>query len=191
MRGIAHYLIYLPQITKNEIHLDDGTILYLDASFNPVENRIPKAKVLAIPEHFDTPVQVGDYLYFHHNVVRNEKFYVDKTTYAVPADPADPLCYAYERDGKVEMLYDYMFLTPGEENVDSERSGIALNLKKDSVREGTIRYANREQLDKLHAEIGDRVNFRRFRNAKYDIHGEQLFRVKVKDINWIYNAEEA
>ena len=57
--SFEYFIVYLPQITKDYIELEGGIKLWLDTTFNPAEHRIPKAKVVATPKYYDTPVEVG------------------------------------------------------------------------------------------------------------------------------------
>lgn len=190
------FIIYLPQTTEDTITFSDGTVLYLDTSYNPKENRVFKGEVVATPSRFDLPVQKGDYLYFHHNIInKNSQFKIDDNHYLVPADPRDPLCYAYERDGKIDMLFDYTFILPIIDEEDKQYKGIILpgqiiSKKKGEITDGYLKYANRHSLSRLDAKIGDKVNWRKLRNAKFKVNGEELFRVRDSDINFIYNEQE-
>jgi len=188
--ALNHFIIHLPQTHDNTIKAGEVT-LYLDSSYNPHEHRIPKGKVVATPAKVDTPVEVGDYIYFHHNVIRMKGGSIGNDMYLVDARPDSPLCYAYEGDNKpFTALYDYIFVEPEEQEEKEERSGLAVIKKKErlGIRYGVIRHASTKAIDSLGDVVGKRINFRRFRNAAYKVHGEKLFRMKAKDVNIVYNA---
>jgi len=187
--SFEYFIIYLPQITKDYIELEGGIKLWLDTTFNPAEHRIPKARVVATPKYYDTPVEIGDYIYFHHNIVKNEKFKLDDHHFAVPANPNDPLAYAYEKDGEINMLYDYMFVAP-EEKDDSEHGNLLIKKKRgvgDTIQVGRVRHANATSLAKFGGNVASKIHFRKGRNAKFNVNGELLFRVKGVDVNFVYN----
>ena len=187
--AINHFIIHLPKTHKNTIQAGDVT-LYLDASFNPHEHRIPKGKVVATPDKVDTPVKVGDYIYFHHNIIKMKGGHIGNDMYIVDARPDSALCYAYEGDNTpFTPLYDYIFVEP-EELPDREvKGGVTIINKKEDlgVRFGVIKHASKKALDDLGGDVLDkRINFRRFRNMRFDVNGKELFRMKAKDVNIVY-----
>ena len=68
MRAIYDFFVKLPKAFNDEVELGD-TKIYIDPKWNEFENRKMEAEVLAVPEKYDTGVQVGDTLYFHHHVL--------------------------------------------------------------------------------------------------------------------------
>jgi len=188
--GINDYIIYLPSPTKDKVRFDSGGELYIDASYKPIEHRHPKAKVIAIPspEKRQTPVKVGDLLYYHHNIVKNKMHIMGGGYYRVPADPNDPLAFAYERDGKVNMLPPFVFVEPIYTN-EGKQNGIYYKTGEKGTRKGILRYASEETLQTVGLKIGDVINFRRFRNYYFDVKGEWLFKMNAKDINFVYGEK--
>lgn len=189
--SLNHFVIHLPQTHKNTIKAGDVT-LYLDSSFNPNEHRIPKGKVVALPSQVDTDVQVGDYIYFHHNVIKIKGGKIDSDKYVVDARDDSPLCYAYENDSKpFTPLYDFIFVEPENHKDEEVKSNLTFinNNKGKAIRFGVVRYASKKALGVLGDDIiGRRVNFRRFRNMAFDVNGETLFRMKAKDVNIVYHG---
>lgn len=195
-QAINAFIIHLPKTHKNTIMCGDIE-LYLDSRFNPVEHRIPKGKVVAVPRKTNTGVKVGDYIYFHHHVINQNLCKVGGDYYAVFDKELDPMCYA--RQSEIESftpIYDYMFLEPLPPSTKEERAGLTI-LKKDKdregdVREGIVKYASDKAIEHFKTYnvdiVGRKVNFRRFRNYKVDINGEKLYRMKARDINFVYDV---
>ena len=187
--ALNHFIIHLPQTHKNTIQAGDVT-LYLDASFNPNEHRIPKGKVIALPAKVDTPVKIGDYIYFHHNIIKMKGVNLGEDRYMVDARPDSALCYAYEGDNTpFTPLYDYIFVEPEEHSDKEDKGGLTIINKKEdlAIRYGVIKHASKEVLDSLGGDVIDkRINFRRFRNMRFNVNGKELFRMKGKDVNIVY-----
>jgi co-chaperonin GroES (HSP10) len=169
--------------------------LFLDPKFNPVKHRIPKGKVLAAPTTTTTPITKGDYVYFHHNIIHNQKTVMGGDYYAVFDRPSDPTVYAYENETTpFTPVYDYMFIEPMQAE-EKEVAGLKITgqHKEKDIREGIIKYASVQSHEMFKTKygiddvIGKRVNFRRYRNYVVDVNGDDLFRMKAKDINFFYD----
>lgn len=184
--SLDKYIIKLPQTHKDTIKVG-GKTLYLDASWNPIKNRIPFAEVVSIPSKIETPVKVGDVVYFHHNIVQNKMFKIDDEHYYIPAKISPPMVYAIKRDNTITPINGYMFIEPIEVE-EIEKGGIYVVLNNEWPSKGYIRYAAKESLDALGCSIGDKINFRKFRNYIIEINNEGLIRLRDKDVNFIYNG---
>jgi len=72
MRSYDSFVVHLPKRVNDTISLSNGLELYVDTRFNEFEYRVNEGEVISVPFKYDTPVQVGDTLYFHHLLVMND-----------------------------------------------------------------------------------------------------------------------
>lgn len=190
--ALNHFIIHLPQTHANTIKVGDKT-LYLDSSYNPDDYRILFAEVVATPAKVSTPVKVGDYIYFHPNVIKNKSMKVGDDLYLVDAREGQALCYAYKSENTFRSLYDYIWVAPEQQVEKEEKGGLVFINKKEplGVRFGMVRFASDDARKHLGQNIeGKRINFRRFRNMSFDIDGEKLFRMRSCDVNIVYGDNE-
>jgi len=69
MKTFDLFVVELKKTIKDTIKTDSGLELYIDNRFNEFENRVTEGPVVAVPFKYQTGVEVGDTLYFHHLVV--------------------------------------------------------------------------------------------------------------------------
>jgi len=72
MKTLDLFIVHIPKRLKDTFTLSDGTEIYVDTKFNEFDHRVTSGEVVAAPTKYDTGVQKGDTLYFHHLVVINE-----------------------------------------------------------------------------------------------------------------------
>ena len=72
MRTFDLFVVELKKLVNDTITTDSGLELYIDNRFNEFKNRTTEGPVVATPFKYDTGVEVGDTLYFHHLVVIND-----------------------------------------------------------------------------------------------------------------------
>ena len=70
MKMLYYFVVDLPSKFHDEIDFNGGK-LYMDTKFDEFEHRVTQGEVVSIPHKFDTDVQPGDTLFFHHLVVIN------------------------------------------------------------------------------------------------------------------------
>lgn len=145
MRSLRHFLVRVPNVTKNTITVN-GEQLYLDTKFDEFNHRTMDGEVVATPAKYETEVDVGDTMYFHHHVVlggnhlalsdesnqleetkkRGQFIDPDDDIYVVyydgNRDPISVQAYAFKskRTGEIRLLSDWVFLVPEEENDTEE-----------------------------------------------------------------------
>jgi len=74
--------------------------------------------------------------------------------------------------------------------IDSEHGNLLIKKKRgvgDTIQVGRVRHANATSLAKFKGNVSDKIHFRKGRNAKFNVNGELLFRVKGVDVNFVYN----
>jgi hypothetical protein len=72
MKTFDLFIVKLDKQLEDTMTTPGGLELFIDTKFNEFENRIQEGPVVAAPFKYDTGVEVGDTLYFHHLVVLNE-----------------------------------------------------------------------------------------------------------------------
>jgi len=92
MKTFNLFVVKLEKRLKDTITSDSGLELYIDSKFNDFDNRTTEGPVVCVPFKFDTGVEVGDTLYFHHLVVlggdnNGQIFTEEDNTYIVTYDP--------------------------------------------------------------------------------------------------------
>ncbi len=117
MESLNSFIIYLEKRYEDEIETKGGLKLYVDTRFEPFKNRINEGKVVAVPAKYETGVEVGDTLYFHHLVVLadGQPLPVDDNHYVVRYHPdhavsSQAIAYKSKRTGKVKPLSTWSIL---------------------------------------------------------------------------------
>lgn len=151
IKPIGHIIVQVenPYNEKYEVKGHDGTELVRDHRFNDFDNVNKSGVVVATPDGCDIPI--GATLYFHHVICEwreknaSELYCIDKEEglYRVPYKPIgypDPLytkAYAWEKDGVIESINDWIFLEQEKEELKTTKSGLVLVEKIDDVVYGT------------------------------------------------------
>jgi co-chaperonin GroES (HSP10) len=206
MKPIRYFVVKVPKTVKDTIKVGDQE-MYLDTRFNEFENRAMEGEVVGTPLKFNTGVEEGDTLYFHHHVIlggahltmkekglnenkeRGQYLGGYKDLYYVMYDGGDDpfFCQAYahksKRTGDVRLLGEWIFLTPAEQEPELKSSIIELmpQKKPEFNQFGYVRYGSKK-LEELGLHEGDKVFF--MKNADYvmEINGEKLYRVYLQHI---------
>jgi len=132
-------------------------------------------KVLALPELFETEVQVGDEVVVWHNVFRkvyndqgipveSNHYIKDKMFYVTP-----DLVYMVIRDGKKIAIHDNVFVEPVKTLDKWEGEKLQQHV-------GIVRYAN-DYLKKQGINEGDKIAFRKNCEYEFEIDGEKLYKM--------------
>ena len=190
MKAIYNFFIKLPKAFNDEVQVGDTTI-YIDPKYREFENRKMEAEVVAVPEKYDTGVQVGDTLYFHHHVLiagDGKRQRVEDDIYFVRFNPWNSQAtqaYAYKskETGEVQLLSEWIFLTPEEqEDEQVTDNGIITDLKKPSYNEfGYVLYDS-PAVQELGLKKGDKVMI--MKNADYEmvVDGQRVYRTHIDQI---------
>lgn len=190
MRSLYDFFVKMPKAFNDEVKVGD-TSIYIDPKWNEFDNRKQSAEVVAVPEKYDTPVKVGDTIYFHHHVVisNNGKGQrVDGDIYAVRFDPNNghgTQAYAYkcQETGDIELLSDWVFLIPEEQEAEETTdSGIIVALKEPEYNQyGYVLYDS-PAVQQLGLKAGDKVMIMKNADYKMEIDGQEVYRVHIDHI---------
>ena len=141
-----------------------------------------KAKVIATPLLFSSPISVGDEIVVHHNVFRrwldvkgierNSRSYFDEDRYLVSIDQV----FLYKSKNKLIAMPGYSFVKPLESIKD-------FSFDKEQPLMGIVKYSdgtfNKQEL----------VGFRPSSEYEFIIDGERLYRVMNKFITIKYEYQ--
>ena len=185
MRTFNLFVVKLDKRIKDTITTDSGMELYIDNRFNEFENRITEGVVVAAPFKYDTGVEEGDTLYFHHLVVMGGEEagqYLNGTenTYIVKYDPEfavgnQAIAYKSQKDDKIRCLAGWCLLEAVEEE-DELSSGLieVVSLKEKLPTTGRVMYIC-EEAEYLGIEAGDVVGFKENRDYRIKIDGKEYY----------------
>lgn len=190
MRSLYDFFVKMPKAFNDEVKVGD-TSIYIDPKWNEFDNRKQSAEVVAVPEKYDTPVKVGDTIYFHHHVVisgNGNGQRVDGDIYAVRFDPNNghgTQAYAYkcQETGDIELLSDWVFLIPEEQEAEETTdSGIIVALKEPEYNQyGYVLYDS-PAVQQLGLKAGDKVMIMKNADYKMEIDGQEVYRVHIDHI---------
>ena len=190
MKAIYDFFVKLPKAFNDEVQLGDTTI-YIDPKWNEFDNRKMEAEVVAVPEKYDTGVQVGDTLYFHHHVLiagNGARQRVDGDIYFVRYNPNNSQAtqaYAYKskESGDVHLLSEWILLLP-EEQPEEEvtANGIITELKKPEYNQfGYVLYDS-PVVQELGLKAGDKVMIMKHADYKMKVDGQEVYRTHIDHI---------
>lgn len=184
-------IVYI-EADKDKYSVSDGGILK-DISYNPLAkgNVVQDGVVLSVCEkaknsYYYTPLEIniepGDHVYTHHFLTDKafERNFNRKTYYEIKYEDV----YCKVVDNEIQMLNDWNFVTPIEQNLSRTDSGIYLELEaKNEVCVGLMQHPNKD----MGVYPGDRVLFKRGREYEIDVEGNTYYRINNRDI--LYNLE--
>jgi len=187
MRPLYHFIVHVPERVKETKKIGDVEI-YIDTKFNEFQHRVMEGTVVGVPQKYNTGVEEGDTLYFHHHVVITPQVVDQKHhLYQVLYDPNGGFAsqaYAVKKKdtGEVLALGDWVFLEPIEPEAKL-KSDILEIVSYDTPRneKGKIKYAS----DKIKEEglaVGDVVFFQKDADYEMEIENEKLWRMLVQHL---------
>lgn len=171
-------LIELESETENKHVLSDGTELWLDTEIDRMWHAKQNGIVKHIPPHPDKRVkdnltlQKGDKVFIHHLVIDKTIELEGEKYYQCDIDQI----YAYERDGEITMLMDFIFVEPIQTKEEVSESGIVTNIKQEeTIDRGIVKYINQFTED---FKVGDKILFQKNSNYKMKINDEYFYRMR-------------
>ena len=117
MKTLDIFVVELEKQFNDTIKTDSGLELYVDNRFNEFEHRVTEGPVVCSPLKYNTGVEEGDTLYFHHLVVINEGQVLtgNDNHYLVRYDPNhtinnQAIAYKSKKTGEVKPLMGWALL---------------------------------------------------------------------------------
>ena len=135
MKTFNLFVVELDKKLHDTITTKGGLELYVDNRFNEFENRVTEGPVVAIPFKYDTGVEEGDTLYFHHLVVLNDGQTLtgEDNNYIVRYDPQhtinnQAIAYKSKKTGEIKPLAGWSLLKPVEEEKEVKSNIIDIKI---------------------------------------------------------------
>jgi co-chaperonin GroES (HSP10) len=192
MRTFDLFVVELETTIKDTMTTSSGLELYIDNRFNEFENRITEGPVVAAPFKYDTGVEIGDTLYFHHLVVVNDgqPLTGEDNHYLVRFDPEhtinnQAIAYKSARSGEIHPLAGWSLLESVEEEEEKQSSTIeVVRLKKSPVTKGVVAF-KAPWVEELGLKVGDVVGFKENRDYRIKIDGKEYYRTRAEDLMYV------
>ena len=192
MKTFDLFVVKIDRLINDTIKTEGGLELYIDNRFNEFQNRTTEAPVVAVPFKYDTGVEVGDTLYFHHLVVVNDgqPLTGEDNHYLVRFDPNhtinnQAIAYKSAKTGRVHPLAGWSLLEGVEEREEKQSDIIdVVKLKDSPVTKGKVSFTP-PWVEALGLEVGDVVGFRKNMDYRITIEGTEYYRVRSEDLMYV------
>jgi len=192
MKTFDLFVVKIDRLINDTIKTEGGLELYIDNRFNEFQNRTTEAPVVAVPFKYDTGVEVGDTLYFHHLVVVNDgqPLTGEDNHYLVRFDPNNTvnnqaIAYKSAKTGRVHPLAGWSLLERVEERKEKQSDIIdVVELKDVPVTKGKVSFTP-PWVEELGLEVGDVVGFRKNMDYRITIEGTEYYRVRSEDLMYV------
>lgn len=192
MKTFDLFVVELKKLVNDTITTNSGLELYVDNRFNEFQNRVTEGPVVAVPFKYDTGVEVGDTLYFHHLVVINggQPLTGEDDHYLIRYDPErtvnnQAIAYKSAKTGEVHPLAGWALLEGVEEHEEKESSIIeVVKLKEKPVTKGMVAF-QAPWVDELGLKIGDVVGFAKKMDYRIKIDGKEYYRTATDQLMYV------
>lgn len=189
MKTFDLFVVEINKRINDTMKTESGLELYIDNRFNEFQNRTTEAPVVAVPFKYDTGVEVGDTLYFHHLVVINDgqPLTGEDNHYLVRFDPDNTvnnqaIAYKSAKTGDVHPLAGWSLLERVEEREEKQSDIIdVVKLKDSPVTKGKVSFTP-PWVEELGLEVGDVVGFRKNMDYRITIEEKEYYRVRAEDL---------
>lgn len=186
MKPLDVFIVHIPKRMKDTVKVGDVEI-YIDSRFDEFEHRVNEGTVVAPPYKYDTGVEEGDVLYFHHHVVVNDgqPMTGEEDTYIVRYDDKHTVnsqAIAYKnKEGVVTALSGWVVLEPVDPEAVTSEQILTVGLEEKKYLRGTIAHPF-VGIEGSGLKVGDVVGFPPNRDYNFEIDGETYFRVRHEDL---------
>ena len=195
MKTFDLFVVEIHKRTNDTIKTNSGLELYLDTRFDDFKHRTTEAPVVAVPFKYDTGVQQGDTLYFHHLVVMNEGQVLtgEDNHFLVRYDPEhainnQAIAFKSKETGEVTPLKGWSLLEYVEEESDVKSDVIeVVELEEKLPKMGKVAFHS-DELDEYGLKVGDVVGFKENRDYRITIDEKEYYRTRLEDL--LYVCEE-
>jgi hypothetical protein len=188
MRPFDLFVVELEKTTNDTIKTESGLELYVDTKFNEFEHRVTEGPVVAAPFKYETGVEPGDTLYFHHLVVMNDGQVLTgfDNHYLVRYNPEHAVnnqAIAYKnKDGEISLLGGWTLLKPVDEPEDVAEAVIEIiQLEESDKLKGELAFESKHT-EELGIKKGDIVGFKKNMDYRITIDDQEYYRVRAEDL---------
>lgn len=213
MKTQNDFLVKVQSRRKESVTYGGLTLITPDASFKQDEYGLMNnfGEVLSVPYNYEEGiVEVGDTIWFHHNVVINQdnamsigdvtketaRFRVDddEQIYHVQYEPfgRDNLAYIVrKKDGTYHTIGDVFFCEPNKDRETAQQVGSLLLLQNQNQNiECNIVYSN-DVVEGMGAGVGSRICVAKDSDYEFEVDGVKLWRMFSSDIEYIINEDNS
>lgn len=200
MKTLSIFVVELDKLINDTIDVG-GKELFIDTRFEGGEfaNRVNEGKVVCAPLKFDTGVEEGDTLYFHHHVViqGGQKLfgddYTDKNYICMynEESPAQSQAIACKKKdtGEVVVCKGWIILEPYKDKKPSnlflpERLIQEVTLEEEKVHKGRLAFES-EASKELGINLGEIVGFRAGLAYPFKIEGKEYIRLPHTLVDYV------
>ena len=192
MKTFDLFVVEIKKRIHDTLNTESGLELYIDNRFDEVKNRTTEAPVIAVPFKYDTGVEVGDTLYFHHLVVINDgqPLTGEDNHYLVRFDPDHTgnnpaIAYKSAKTGDIHPLAGWSLLERVEEREEKQSDIIdVVKLKDSPVTKGKVSFTP-PWVEELGLEVGDVVGFGKNMDYRITIEDKEYYRVRAEDLMYV------
>ena len=189
MKTFDLFVVDLEKTVKDTITTESGLELYIASRFNEFENRVTEGPVVAVPFKYETGVEPGDTLYFHHLVVINEgqPLTGNDNHYLVRYDQNhavnnQAIAFKSSSTGTIHPLGSWSLLEPVEEEEVQESEIIeVVKLSKKPTTRGRVAFTS-SGIEEVGLKVGDVVGFKKNMDYRIKIDGKEYYRTRVEDL---------
>jgi len=187
------FVVELEKQFHDTMTSDGGLELYVDTRFNEFQHRVTEGPVTATPFKYNHGVEVGDTLYFHHLVVLNEgqQLLGVPNWYTVRFDPNhtinnQAIGFKSKETGEIKPLAGWTLLKPIEQEAEVMSDIIEVVNTKDETlpTKGEVAFTA-PWIEDLGLEVGDIVGFKKNRDYRITIDGEEYYRTRAEDLMYV------
>ncbi len=193
MKALYHFVIRLEKTHHDTIELDNGTELYVDPKWQEFERRMTYGEVVSVPAKYETDVEPGDTLFFHHHVIMSDALHIDyngEDRYIVGYDPVNTLAchaiaYRKKDSGELRMLADWVFLQPLEEEKKDDSAIEIVKLEKEPTVKAKV-FCCPENMITQGVEPGDVVGFLPGRDYRIKLDNDEVvYRMRSEEMMYV------
>lgn len=192
MKSLNSFVVSVKKRYEDEIETEGGLKLYIDTKYEPFKHRVNEGEVVATPAKFETGVEVGDTLYFHHLVVLadGQPLPVADDNYVVRYDPdlainSQAIAYKSKATGDVIPLSTWSVLRHVEQEPEVNSSVIeVVKLKEPTVKKAEVALEN-DKTEEIGVKKGDIVGIMKNMDYPFKIDGETYYRTRIEDLLYV------
>lgn len=192
MKSLNSFIVRVEKRYEDEIETEGGLKLYVDTKFEPFKHRINEGEVVATPAKFETGVEVGDTLYFHHLVVLadGQPLPIADDHYFVRYNPdialdSQAIAYKSKATGDVVPLSSWSVLKHVEQEPEVDSSVIeVVKLKEPPVKKAEVAMES-DKTKEIGVKKGDIVGIMKNSDYPFKVDGETYYRTRVMDLMYV------
>ena len=192
-----NFVVHLENTMVDHVELSNGVSLYIDTTYDEFKHRVNEGEVAYIPYNYNTDIEPGDTVYFHHLVVLNggQKLPGYDDHYVVFYNPetvvnSQVIAYRKKDSGSVIPMKGWSILKYVEEPDKELKSDVIelVKLQEDNTpSKGAVAFDS-EDIKDLGLKVDDVVGFAKNMDYRFKIDGDEYYRVRTEDLLYVEEA---